>query len=755
MNTKFFFLISLSSILSFCNVYSQQVSIYYDSTKQVIRGFGGIHITSWTGRQLTADMMEKAFDNDPGEMGLTIFRMQIGEDSTSWRNELPIARYAKSKGAIVFASPWNPPAYMRKVKGTYNNETDYELLDEYYDDYANHLNRFIKFMADSGVSLYAVSIQNEPDWHGWTTWTSQQMIKFLRNYGHLIQAPIIAPESYGYSRSFIDPILNDSIANARIAILGTHIYGTTKANYYYPLALQKGKEVWMTEHLLGSDNPASNTWSLALELADEINTCLDAGMSAYVYWYIRRFYGLINDAGNITDKGYVMAHFSKFIRPGSRRVWLKSANLQGVGVTAYKTDSSATIVVVNKTAKSVQVSFNLVNFPTLIDTLVQFTSSATKRMKNEGFYAIEANNFKATVEPYSITTFTSYASAGEKYGNIPPVAFAGNDTTILDTIGKGLQVNLNATLSFDPDGFITKYNWAKDGFQINNSDIWSVKLNVGKHTFVLTVTDNDGQTASDTVVIEVKSNRTTQLWLEAECAVIGNHWKTEKDINASNGHYLTTSQGYEATNNPVTDTLQHITYSFNITEKGFYKIWGRILAPISNQNSFWVRIDKGKWIHWNNIPVGSSWIWDDIHNLSNDNDTSFYLNEGAHTLTLTYADNGVYIDKWYITNTGKKPSGKGGVAQGCQDTNPVEINNSIPFSIYPNPHSGNFNIMGTEPIERIVVYSSNGQVAYQLYNNFKKESLHIDLTLPEGLYIVQLIDYKGRLFYNKMIVRKK
>jgi glucuronoarabinoxylan endo-1,4-beta-xylanase len=253
--------------------------------------------------------------------------MQVSDDTTAWKNELPIAKYASEKGAIVFASPWNAPAYMRIVRGTYNNETDYKLLEEFYDDYAEHLNRFIAFMAANSVPLYAISIQNEPDWHGWTTWTRDEMIKFLRENAQTIQCKIIAPESYGYSRSFINPLLNDSLANSRIDILGTHIYGTSKSDYYYPLAYEKGKEIWMTEHLLGSDSPQSNNWIGALQLADEINTCMDANMSAYVYWYIRRFYGLIDDAGNITDKGYVMSHFSKFIRPNSERIGLQMPNI--------------------------------------------------------------------------------------------------------------------------------------------------------------------------------------------------------------------------------------------------------------------------------------------------------------------------------------------------------------------------------------------------------------------------------------------
>jgi O-glycosyl hydrolase len=70
----------------------------------------------------------------------------------------------------------------------------------------------------------------------------------------------------------------------------------------------------MTEHLTGHESPEVNTWTLALALGSEINDCMEANFNAYVWWYIRRFYGLITDDGNISKKGYVMSQFSKFIR---------------------------------------------------------------------------------------------------------------------------------------------------------------------------------------------------------------------------------------------------------------------------------------------------------------------------------------------------------------------------------------------------------------------------------------------------------
>ena len=49
-------------------------------------------------------------------------------------------------------------------------------------------------------------------------------------------------------------------------------------------------------------------------------------MSAYVWWYIRRSYGLIKENGNISKRGYCMAQYSKFVRPNDVRVELMQQN---------------------------------------------------------------------------------------------------------------------------------------------------------------------------------------------------------------------------------------------------------------------------------------------------------------------------------------------------------------------------------------------------------------------------------------------
>lgn len=88
--------------------------------------------------------------------------------------------------------------------------------------------------------------------------------------------------------------------------------------------------------------------------------------------------------------------------------------------------------------------------------------------------------------------------------NTPPVANAGPDQVIVDD-GDTLEVvTFDGTASFDPDGTIVSYFWTKDGNPFNNAPTFSLTQEVGVHVVTLTVTDDLGATASDTVVVTIE-----------------------------------------------------------------------------------------------------------------------------------------------------------------------------------------------------------------------------------------------------------
>ncbi len=89
--------------------------------------------------------------------------------------------------------------------------------------------------------------------------------------------------------------------------------------------------------------------------------------------------------------------------------------------------------------------------------------------------------------------------------NQPPTANAGADQDVIDADGTGDEpVTLDGSLSSDPDGSITSYSWAMPGVgEIATGVMPTIVLPVGTSTITLTVTDNQGAHAADTVVVNV------------------------------------------------------------------------------------------------------------------------------------------------------------------------------------------------------------------------------------------------------------
>ncbi len=88
--------------------------------------------------------------------------------------------------------------------------------------------------------------------------------------------------------------------------------------------------------------------------------------------------------------------------------------------------------------------------------------------------------------------------------NRAPVANAGPDQTILDANNDGTEVvTFNGSGSTDPDGTIASYSWRKNGNFFGNTATFSVIQAIGVHTVELTVTDDNGATSTDTVVVTV------------------------------------------------------------------------------------------------------------------------------------------------------------------------------------------------------------------------------------------------------------
>ncbi|HQE44080.1 MAG TPA: PKD domain-containing protein [Phycisphaerae bacterium] len=108
----------------------------------------------------------------------------------------------------------------------------------------------------------------------------------------------------------------------------------------------------------------------------------------------------------------------------------------------------------------------------------------------------------ASIGSHTVSNFKITAQEPPK--NQPPVAHAGPDQTVTDTDGDGSQtVTLDGSASSDPDGTITSYRWTEGSSVLAEGVKAQATLPVGVHTITLTVTDDQGETATDTVTIKV------------------------------------------------------------------------------------------------------------------------------------------------------------------------------------------------------------------------------------------------------------
>ncbi|NOS94358.1 MAG: glucosylceramidase, partial [Cyclobacteriaceae bacterium] len=112
------------------------------------------------------------------DVGLTKF--SIDEDR---KNLIPVLKEIVSlfPQIKIMGSPWSAPAWMK----TNNLSKGGSLKTEYYTVYANYLTKYIQAMAQEGITIDAITTQNEPEHPGNTpsmTMTSSEQNSFIKSH---------------------------------------------------------------------------------------------------------------------------------------------------------------------------------------------------------------------------------------------------------------------------------------------------------------------------------------------------------------------------------------------------------------------------------------------------------------------------------------------------------------------------------------------------------------------------------------------
>jgi beta-lactamase regulating signal transducer with metallopeptidase domain len=139
------------------------------------------------------------------------------------------------------------------------------------------------------------------------------------------------------------------------------------------------------------------------------------------------------------------------------------------------------------------------------------------------------------------------------------------------------------------------------------------------------------------------------IWIEAESARLQPPLLLQPRLDASGGQLVAVSDIGGEPSAPGEAGIAR--FRFSVEKPGIYSLWGRTIAGTSDEDSFWVRLDRGDWIRWNDIPKGDSWAWSAVHDTDNAGQiVQFRLDTGEHTLELAGREGGVMLDRLLLTN---------------------------------------------------------------------------------------------------------
>jgi hypothetical protein len=144
------------------------------------------------------------------------------------------------------------------------------------------------------------------------------------------------------------------------------------------------------------------------------------------------------------------------------------------------------------------------------------------------------------------------------------------------------------------------------------------------------------------------------LTIEAETAILTAPMAVMTDPNASGGQYIAC---------PAASVGGKAVFTFSVPHDGKYAIWGRVIGPTANNNSFHVSIDtdtitnvvtNGISTIWD-LPVTTTWMMSRVNMRTVDTpqtdvDQTYTLTAGSHTLYLNEREDSSQLDRVVITD---------------------------------------------------------------------------------------------------------
>lgn len=275
----------------------------------------------------------------------------------------------------ILGSPWSAPTWMK----TNNNFVNGSLKPEYYSVYAQYFVKYIQAMKAEGITIDAITPQNEP-LHGGNNpsmvMQPAEQADFIKNHlGPAFRAANITTKIIVYDHNADRPdypitILNDAGAKQYIDGSAFHLYGGPISALTQVHDAHPDKNVYFTEQWTGGPGNfggdlkwhvqnliigATRNWSRNVL---EWNLAADPSYQPHTPGGCTSCMGALTISNGYSRNVsyYIIAHASKFVRPGSVRI--ASTQTNTLGTVAFKTPEGNKVLIVLNMGANTEV-FNI------------------------------------------------------------------------------------------------------------------------------------------------------------------------------------------------------------------------------------------------------------------------------------------------------------------------------------------------------------------------------------------------------------
>lgn len=308
----------------------------------------------------------------------------------------------------LFATPWSPPAFMKTNNNVLHGG---HLLPKYRQAWANFYVKFINAYEKEGIPIWGLSVENEPmatqSWES-CVYTGDEERDFIKVLGPTLQKAGYSNKklmAWDHNRDLVyqraSTVLEDPEAAKYVWGIAYHWYETWTGGEPQFVNVERVHEAFPNTNIMFTegcverfDYSKITDWALGERYGRSLVNDFNAGTTGWTDWNILLDEkGGPNHVGNFcyapiiadtktgelhyTNSYYYLGHFSKFVRPGAKRI-ISSSSRSGLQTTAFiNTDGKIAVVVLNLSDKKIDYNLSIAgnaaaasSLPHSISTLV-------------------------------------------------------------------------------------------------------------------------------------------------------------------------------------------------------------------------------------------------------------------------------------------------------------------------------------------------------------------------------------------------